>query len=201
MGTMLVLNALGRSLPASNLSAMILLDGQYFKETIMKMWKVFRGHSVMTSGLLAAAFVFAPLGHATLMPRDGSTTLSALLCPEADRLLASVEQHSYYNTVGDTLTVTYSEYVYQEMGGTLDFIIQATNTGRRTGLHRQCYGLGFRGQRIITTNVGFNASAPLGSTISGGIDPMRVAVFRRTAMSLDFSSRPTLFLSAPKPTI
>jgi len=72
----------------------------------------------------------------------------------------------------DNLSVTYSEWVYQETGGTLDFIIQATNNTVANGdiIDRVTTG-SFAGNGAVTTDVGFNSSVPGLATISGGYNP------------------------------
>jgi hypothetical protein len=106
------------------------------KETTMKMWKVFRGHSVIALGLLATVFVFASLANATLLAPNGSTgALGSTLNPVTGPVLVSVVNEAYNLGGGDTGTV--SEWVVADANNTfgagdLDFIYQVTVTGPPT---------------------------------------------------------------------
>ena len=141
----------------------------------MKMWKDFRGHSVIALGLLATAFVFVPSGNATLIPPNTATLpITGVTVPGGGAVVASILNDTISTTAaGDTLTVTYSEWVYQEAGGSLDFIIQANNdAGVSNDIIDRVTSGSFQGNGAITTDLGFNSAAPvLGSPIVGGLDP------------------------------
>jgi hypothetical protein len=122
---------------------------------------------------VGALLVFASMANATLIaPNTASTPISSVTLPGGGTIVASTLNQVASTTVGtDVLTVTYSEWVYKESGGTLDFIIQADNSATSSDFIDAVTTSGFAGNGSVTTNVGFNASAPLLTTISGGIDP------------------------------
>ena len=73
---------------------------------------------------------------------------------------------------GTTLKVTYSEWVYQEAGGTLDFVIQATNNTIAGGtVIEDITTSGYAGNGTTTTDLGFNANSAGLPAIVGGLDP------------------------------
>jgi hypothetical protein len=106
------------------------------KETTMKMWKVFRGHSVIALGLLVTTFIFASLASATtLTPDGGPVALGSTAAPVTGPVLASVTD-PYNLGGGDTGSVT--EWVVADANNTfgagdLDFIYQFTVTGGDIG--------------------------------------------------------------------
>jgi flagellin-like hook-associated protein FlgL len=116
---------------------------------------------------------FASLANATVIaPGTSSTPISSVTLPGGGTIVASTGSQTASTTVGtDILTVTYTEWVYKESGGTLDFIIQADNSASSTDFIDQVTTSGFAGNGSVTTNVGFNPSAPTLTTITGGIDP------------------------------
>jgi hypothetical protein len=126
------------------------LTVSYLKETIMKMWKVFRGHSVMTSGLLAAAFVLAPLSHATLItPGTGVTPAPSFGSGSLGTTLATIALPFSVSTLSGTVT----EWVVTDSGtGDLDFIYQLAET---TGTSEQVSVQNFSS---VTTDVGYLTS-------------------------------------------
>jgi len=140
----------------------------------MKMWN-FRGHSVIALGLLATGFLFAPSGNATLLaPGTSGVAIGTDTVPAGGTVVADILNNTVTTTQsGDTLTVDYSEWVYKEAGGTLDFIIQADNTGTSgQDFIDQITTSSFVGTGSTTTDVGFNSSVPGLTTISpAGIDP------------------------------
>jgi hypothetical protein len=125
----------------------------------------------MPVGILLA---FSSMASATVVPPNtAGTPISTVTVPGGGAFVASTLGNTITTTVGsDTLTVTYSEWVYQEAGGTLDFIIQGTNTGAagQDIIDRVTTG-SFAGGST-TTDVGFNSSVPILAAIVGGVNPV-----------------------------
>jgi hypothetical protein len=103
-----------------------------FKETTMKMWKVFRGHSVIALGLLVAIFAFASLANATLLTPGGSAALSGVTVGAGSTLEASVTDPYNVGTGGNQDVGSVTEWVVADStnpfgAGDLDFIYQVTS--------------------------------------------------------------------------
>ena len=73
---------------------------------------------------------------------------------------------------GTTLKVTYTEWVFQEAGGTLDFVIQATNNSVPGGtVIENITTANFTGSGTTTTDLGFSSTANGLPTIAAGQGP------------------------------
>jgi hypothetical protein len=100
------------------------------KETTMKMWKVFRGHSVIALGLLVTVFIFASLANATTLAPGNLTGVAPTTgyTEAGGTIVGTALTDNYSFGSGDTGTVT--EWVVSgdtnnTLGG-LDFIYQVT---------------------------------------------------------------------------
>jgi hypothetical protein len=118
----------------------------------MKMWKVFRGHSVIAFGLLVSTFLFASLANATLLTPGGSVGTSTITCVGCTLVTDLTSPYSF-GAGTDTGSVT--EWVVSgdttnPFGG-LDFIYQISVTaGDARTLTFSNYAA------VGTTNVGDN---------------------------------------------
>jgi hypothetical protein len=158
-----------------------------FKETTMKMWKVFRGHSVITLGLLGSVLVFASLANATLLTPGNTVAPSAIVVGAGSTTEVSLGPTAFSAA---TFAGTVSEWVVSDTStGDLDFIYQVTETSATSGIATMSVtnysnttnnvgtttGYGAAGTINPTTisetatggaiNFNFGASMPLGTTV------------------------------------
>ena len=127
----------------------------------------------MPVGVLLA---FSTLASAALVaPGTSGVVLSSTT--ETGTVIASTGSTTVCNVVGcgagTTLDVTYTEWVFQEAGGTLDFVIQATNNTVPGGtVIENVTTSNFTGAGTTTTDLGFSTTANGLPTIVGGKDPV-----------------------------
>lgn len=116
----------------------------------MKMWKVFRGHSVIALGLLATVFIFASFASATSLTPGGTVSPSVITPTGTLTLVTSItDTFSYGTSPTDTGTVTEWVVSGDTSGpGGLDFIYQVNETtGDTRSINMGSFG-------SLTTDVG-----------------------------------------------
>src|SRR5271165_6699863 len=129
------------------------------KETTMNTWN-FRGHSVITLGLLATAILFAPVGNATMLA-PGATTgpptqdfSSAIFAGATDAMLGPIAVTS--NPVG-SFTGSLEQWVLTDsVTGGLDFIYQVSYATTSSDGLLMLSTTNFTG---FTTDVGYCSNA------------------------------------------
>jgi hypothetical protein len=128
----------------------------------MKMWKVFRGHSVIALGLLVTAFIFASLVSATPITPGTNTTSPTLFSGSQGTTDTSISVPFTILTV-DAGTV--SEWVVTDSGtGDLDYIYQVDVTqGNVTSVTVSNFG------SLASVNVGYMTDGTYGSPGTGTV--------------------------------
>jgi hypothetical protein len=136
------------------------------KETTMKMWKIFRGHSVIALGLLVAVFIFASFANATVLTPGGGPVASSAITVGAPGTTVTSFLNEAFSTA--TISGTLSEWVVKDGTG-LDFIYQVTDT---TGFIEQLAVNDFApvGAVNVGTTTGYGAAPTGGSTTPSAIN-------------------------------
>jgi len=136
---------------------------------------------------VGALLAFTTLANATAVPAGSSgVALGMDTVPSGSAVLASTGGTlSTTNGLGNILTITYTEWVYQDSGsGDLDFVIQATDDSSATGpctlngspsatcaasndIIDNITTSSFTGNGGVTTDLGYNTSVNGGASLSG----------------------------------
>jgi len=113
----------------------------------------------------------SPLAHATLLAPGTQSATADTFSITSETLIASIQNAALAppgGSVGQTIFGTYSAWVYQEAGGTLDFLYQVNSTTSTTVVNR----ITASNFGAFTTDVGYVSSGPLPpSASSGGVLP------------------------------
>ena len=101
----------------------------------MKMWKVFRGHSVIALGLLGSVFVFASLANATLLTPGGAPVAPSAITVGGGSTTDVTLGSTPFTSLPPSFAGSVNEWVVSDTstGGELDFIYQVTETGNGGG--------------------------------------------------------------------